>query len=354
MANEKKECLTSKINSLTEQSRSLRAKEAEANEALAKVQQIYRGTQIEVKKLKSMMAKKKTDRDELVAKLTEEKKSSRYDYEDEKRQKEEKLADMQQKIDDVQTKLNEKGQEAKRYDQEIENKKKAIRDKNFDIKNYERTIENCEADITKLVNAKKDQIFKFGDFMPALVNDMKTCYEQNKFKQQPRGPIGMYVEPRSQEWSLAIEQCLGALLFGFICGSYEDERLMHALIAKHVPQVNKRPRVIVADFRAAPYNVAQYRPENRSHPTVYEMLRCDDSAVANTLIDQRRIESILLLPGREVGRNMIERGQCGANCQEAFLMNGDQLLGKPSYRAYACQFKSARFFVTNPDQIISY
>lgn len=177
-------------------------------------------------------------------------------------------------------------------------------------------------------------------------------HEQGKFKHLPRGPIGMHIEPKSSEWSLAIEQCLGPLILSFICGSYEDERLMHALIAKHVHQVNKRPRVIVSDFSARLYDVQRYRPENRQYPTVYEMLRCDDPIVANTLFDMRKIESILLLPDRETGRNMIEKGNAGANCQEAFLKNGDQLLGRPSYRAYACQFKTARIFIDNPDQVI--
>lgn len=170
----------------------------------------------------------------------------------------------------------------------------------------------------------------------------------------PRGPIGMYVEPRAPEWSLAIEQCLGNLLTAFICGSYDDERLLHTMIARHVTQVNRRPRVIVADYGASIYDIEQYRPENRAHPTVYEMLKCQDVVVANTLFDQRKIESVLLLPDRNVGRDMIERGQSGANCHEAFLMNGDHLIGKPSYRAYACRDKVARVFVNNPDQMIAY
>lgn len=183
---------------------------------------------------------------------------------------------------------------------------------------------------------------------------MDRYHQEGKFKHMPRGPIGMYVQPRSAEWSLAIEQCLATLISSFICGSYEDERVLHTLIAKHVPMVNKRPRVIVADFNVPLYDVARYRPENCDHPTVYEMLRCDDAVVANTLFDHRRIESILLLPDRNTGRQMIEYGQAGANCSEAFLLNGDQLIGKPSYRAYGCRLKAPQIFVNNPDQMIQF
>lgn len=66
-----------------------------------------------------------------------------------------------------------KGRESQRCDQEIEQKKKLQRDKEFEIKNNERNIKNCEDEISKCINAKKDQIFKFGDYMPALVNEVK-------------------------------------------------------------------------------------------------------------------------------------------------------------------------------------
>jgi hypothetical protein len=74
------------------------------------------------------------------------------------------------------------------------------------------------------------------------------------------------------------------------------------------------------------------------------MLSIKDHVIANTLFDQRRIESILLLPDMNVGREIVERNST-SGCSEAFLMNGDQLLGKPSYRMYACRNKEARYFM---------
>lgn len=81
------------------------------------------------------------------------------------------------------------------------------------------------------------------------------------------------------------------------------------------------------------------------------MLKIDDHIVANTLFDQRKIESILLLPDRNVGREVIEKNST-ANCYEAFLKNGDQLLGRPSYKAYACRFKEANFFLKDTEETI--
>jgi hypothetical protein len=83
------------------------------------------------------------------------------------------------------------------------------------------------------------------------------------------------------------------------------------------------------------------------------MLDIKDPVVANTLIDQRRIESVLLLPDREIGRDIIEF-KSTAKCSEAFLRNGDQLLGKPSYKVYGCRFKEAHIFIENCENAIRF
>jgi hypothetical protein len=72
----------------------------------------------------------------------------------------------------------------------------------------------------------------------------------------------------------------------------------------------------------------------------------------NTLIDQRKIETIFLLPDRATGREIIELGKGGRNCNEAFLKNGDQLLGKPSFRTYASRAKQANIFVADSEATI--
>jgi hypothetical protein len=81
------------------------------------------------------------------------------------------------------------------------------------------------------------------------------------------------------------------------------------------------------------------------------MLKIDDPVVANTLMDQAKIESILLLPNREVGRHVIERNST-QNCFRAYLMNGDELIGLPSFKAYACRQKEAQIFIKDTEATI--
>ena len=82
------------------------------------------------------------------------------------------------------------------------------------------------------------------------------------------------------------------------------------------------------------------------------MLIIKDSIVANTLIDQRKIETVLLLPESRDGYEVIERRSV-ANCSEAYLLNGDQLLNTGSFRYYACRFNKTRYFIDNPQARIN-
>lgn len=80
------------------------------------------------------------------------------------------------------------------------------------------------------------------------------------------------------------------------------------------------------------------------------MLKINDPTITNVLIDQRQIECILLLPDRSHGQ-IIEK-HATSNCKEAFLLNGDQLLGLPSFRMYANREKEVKMFVQSTHQAI--
>jgi hypothetical protein len=81
------------------------------------------------------------------------------------------------------------------------------------------------------------------------------------------------------------------------------------------------------------------------------MLNFKNNVIANALVDQRKIESVLLLPDRDVGRHIMEKN-LPQNCQEAFLMSGDQVYGYPSYKTYACRKENATFLMKDVQSAI--
>jgi hypothetical protein len=48
--------------------------------------------------------------------------------------------------------------------------------------------------------------------MADLVDNIKLWYEQKKFKELPKGPIGMHIEVKEPQWAKAVEQCIGEFL----------------------------------------------------------------------------------------------------------------------------------------------
>nr|QNH68115.1 structural maintenance of chromosomes protein 6 [Brachionus koreanus] len=352
-SNQEYEKIKSEITDLTQLAKLANQKQDQINITYRTANQNYKQTSMEIKKLNALIDKKRREQNEIKKKLNEEKQSSKADYESERLNKESKIEEIKKKLSDLNAIEKFKLEENKRYSFEIERHAKALTERKFDIDNQERLIRNMKNDIESLKNARNDQIYKFGDFMPNLVADIKRHYEMGKFREMPRGPIGMYIQPKSDEWSVAIESCLGPLLGSFVCGGYEDESLLQQLFFKHIKHVKKRPRIIVTDFKSHLHNTTRYRPEDTRYPTVYEMLNIKDTVIANTLIDHRRVESILLLPDRSTVRQVIEDSR-DQNTNEAFSKNGDQFYSKPSFKMYACSFKEARIFIKDSERAIQH
>ena len=144
------------------------------------------------------------------------------------------------------------------------------------------------------------------------------------------------------------------MLSSFVCDNYEDEKLMQQLIANNCARypVNQRPRLIVSDFKAKLHDWKKFRPEYTQYSTIYEMLKIEDHVIANTLMDQRRVESILLLPDYKTGEHIIQNNSTN-NCNEAYLINGDNLKGLPSFRMYSCpNHVKAKYFISNTQLVI--
>jgi chromosome segregation ATPase len=117
--------------------------------------------------------KKNNDKSQLTEKLNEDKRMNRRDHEEEKTQKEEKLAECRAQLDDLQKRIGEKGKEATKLANEIEQCKRTQRDKDHEKKDSDALIKRLEGDIQTLERSRENQIYKFGEYMPALVADIK-------------------------------------------------------------------------------------------------------------------------------------------------------------------------------------
>jgi chromosome segregation ATPase len=327
--NEKYEKVKTEINDLNEKLKSINLNNNDKLAVLLKKSySSFKLKENEHKKLNDILKKKKNALVELEQKYDDEKKNSNTNYDYERMEKRRQISEFKQKLNELNEIETNKTHENRELNLKIENQLKKIETIEIDINSLFNENRKLESEIKKLENASKNQIMKYGEFIPNLLSDIQKSCEAGKFRQIPRGPIGNYIQPKNTEWSLAIEQSIGTqFMSAFVCGNHHDEAVLYQLINKHVHNSSMRPRVIVADYNSKLYDVNKYRPENTQYSTVFEMINIKDTVIANILIDLRRIESILLFSDYETGERIIAR-KADKYCSEAYLKNGDKLLGK--------------------------
>ena len=243
----------------------IKAKSKELNDKLMQAEKyrsekynLYKQVQNDLKKNNTQIEKKKLEQKQLREKYEEEKLKNQKDFQEEKQQIEQKIQNLKQELSKIQASEKLKQNENALFTGEIDRISKVLNNRNFEMNQIDRNIETIRGEIKTFRNSSKDKIYKFGDFMNELCNEVKRLTNERKFKVMPLGPIGMFVELVDFKWALAIEQCIGASITSFICANYEDEKLMHQLIARFVRNPVHRPKVIVNNFNLPLHNVSQF------------------------------------------------------------------------------------------------
>ena len=234
------------------------ARQEKAEKDLKVATQNYKSVQSEIKRIQAQIERKTKDLNELVEQFKKEKANTKTGHEEEKQKKENAIRELNQELKELTEKESTLNRELATATSDMEKAQRALGDRKAHRISLEKTISSREAEIMTFKNSIRNQIAKFGDFMPGLCEDVIKTHQAGKFKEKPRGPIGMFIEPKEQRWSLAIEQCLGTLMSSFVCGSYEDERVLSGLFAKHIKLKHMRPRIIVTDFRQPLYDISRY------------------------------------------------------------------------------------------------
>merc|ERR1712038_824044 len=88
-----------------------------------------------------------------------------------------------------------------------------------------------------------------------------------------------------------IEYVLRNLLRTFIADNFEDKRLLDKLASR----CGQKITVITSKFRDNVYDVSNGKCDSEKFDSIFDRLEFDDPNVANCVIDQAKIEQILLI-----------------------------------------------------------
>ncbi|XP_058144077.2 structural maintenance of chromosomes protein 6 isoform X3 [Dasypus novemcinctus] len=292
----------------------------------------------------------KKDDEQLCRRIEELKKSTDQSLEPERLERQKKISWLKERIRTLQNQDSSVNQEIEQFQQAIEKDKEEhnrIKREELDVKN---TLNYNQRQLKELKDSKTDGLKRFGPHVPALLEAIDDAYRRGHFTYKPVGPLGACIHLRDPELALAIESCLKGLLQAYCCHNHADERVLQALMKKFYSPGTSRPQIIVSEFRNDMYDVrhrAAYHPE---FPSVLTALEIDNAVVANSLIDMRGIETVLLIKDNSVARKVMQSQKPPKNCREAFTADGDQVFAG---RYYSSENTRPKFLSKDVDSEIS-
>uniref|UniRef100_A0A7N6BF31 Structural maintenance of chromosomes protein 6 n=1 Tax=Anabas testudineus TaxID=64144 RepID=A0A7N6BF31_ANATE len=197
-----------------------------------------------------------------------------------------------------------------------------------------RSIQANKRNLQTMESSRSNRLRRFGEHMPALLNAIQEAHRRGQFRHKPRGPLGkaQCCILRDPETALAIEVCLRGQLLAFTCDNYEDEKVLQGLMARLFPG-GRRPTIITSQFISHVHDTRRRGVNHPEYPSVLQALEIEDPVVANCLIDQRGIESILIIKNRTDARRVMQGRNPPQNCTQAFSKDGDQIFNNRTYTA---------------------
>ncbi|XP_060042570.1 structural maintenance of chromosomes protein 6 isoform X2 [Erinaceus europaeus] len=288
--------------------------------------------------------------DEQLCKRIEELKSTDQSLEPERLERQKKIAWLKEKVKTLQDQDSTSLQDIEQFQQAIEKDKEEhsrIMREELDVKH---TLSYNQRQLKELKDSKTDRLKRFGPHVPALLAAIDDAYRRKQFAYKPVGPLGACIHLRDPELALAIESCLKGLLQAYWCHSHADERVLQGLMKKFYSPGTSRPQIIVSEFRKEMYDVRQRAAYHPEFPTVLTALEIDNAVVANSLIDMRGIETVLLIKNNSVARAVMQSQRPPRNCREAFTADGDQVFAG---RYYSSENTRPKFLSRDVDSEIS-
>ncbi|KAM8965073.1 structural maintenance of chromosomes protein 6-like [Sarcophilus harrisii] len=174
-------------------------------------------------------------------------------------------------------------------------------------------------------DCKSEPLKRFGPQISALVEAVDDAHRQGHFTHKPLGPLGACIRLRDPEFALAIECCLRGLLLHFFCDNHNDEQILQGLMKNFFPSDSPRPQIIVAAFDCELYDVTGRAADHPEFPTVLKALEIPEAVVANTLIDMKGIQSVLLVKSNSMAHAVMQGEAFPKDCQKILTACGDEV-----------------------------
>ncbi|XP_078069218.1 structural maintenance of chromosomes protein 6-like isoform X2 [Mustelus asterias] len=289
------------------------------------------------------------DHDQLQRRIEELRNSVNQSSEADLNERQERISSLQKQLKALEDQEATTSQQLAQFQHAISKSRDEQNKLGEEEKDVKQSAESRKERLKELKASRTNQLKRFGENMPVLLDAIADAYEQGRFRHKPVGPLGACFRLKYPELALAVESCLKGLLLSFCCDNYRDEQVLQTLMFRHFSS-GRRPQINVCEFSNQMYNVKDRAVRHPDFPTVLDALEISNPVVANCLIDMRGIERILLINSNSRAREIMQQQKPPMNCREAFTAAGDQVF---SNRYYSSETDRARYLGSDVESEIS-
>ncbi|XP_055741190.1 structural maintenance of chromosomes protein 6-like isoform X2 [Salvelinus fontinalis] len=320
---EQLEAITVRVQQLEPQSAQLK------NEAQSR-SKAFNTAQASVHRFKTNLRDLEKDKDQLSRRINELKLSISQTSGAETQVRVERMEKLQTDLDTLNFQDSTLGQQMEQFQQAVSRAKDELDKMMREEEDLKRSMEAIRRKLQTMEGSRSDRLRRFGEKMPALLAAIEDADRKGQFRKKPVGPLGYCIRLKDYEQALAVEKCLGSLMVAFTCDNHEDEKLLQGLMRGYY-QGGRRPQIITCQFINRVHDTSRRAVNHPDYPSVLQSLEIEDPVVANCLIDQRGIETILLIKSPAEARRVMQGRQPPRNCYQAFTKEGDQCYNNRYY-----------------------
>ncbi|XP_078397707.1 structural maintenance of chromosomes protein 6-like isoform X2 [Cetorhinus maximus] len=348
-AEEQFKAVQNQLQNITEEAQVLRPQCTTLKEDVQGKNKACKETEATFHRYRTQLKQLEKDHDQLQRRIEELRNSVNQSSEADLRERQERISSLQKQLKALEDQEATTSQQLAQFQHAIKKSRDEQDKLGEEEKDVKQSAESKKERLEELKASRTNQLKRFGESMPALLDGIEEAHKQGRFRHKPVGPLGACFRLKYPELALAVESCLKGLLLSFCCDNYRDEQVLQSLMSRYFGS-GRRPQINVCEFANQVYNVKDRAVHHPDFPTVLDALEIGNPVVANCLIDMRGIERILLISSNSRAREIMQQQKPPVNCREAFTAAGDQVFVN---RYYSSETDRARYLGGDVESEIS-
>ncbi|XP_026320200.1 structural maintenance of chromosomes protein 6 [Hyposmocoma kahamanoa] len=210
-------------------------------------------------------------------------------------------------------------------------------------KQHQAGVEQLRQQLRELSSRGNDSLAVYGNNMVELVRRVKQAAARGAFSAPPRGPIGAYLKVKEKKWGGALEHIIGGSIQSFCVNTPDDSRKLFEIMGQVYGNSGK-PAVTCSKFLSKQHDVSRNRVRASGFLCALDSLEISDPVVANFLIDNIGMESVLLVPNHDDATRLSDTEEnVPENCAKIVTLDCSEYYPAPNYRSYGGSSRPSRF-----------